>query len=160
MLYITVISGMLSALTTPKLGALSDRYGCRRLLVISSFGLLISEIITILVFKYPGAVSYKWLLLGAVFDGICGSFTYTMAITYAYTSDCTAPSNRAMAFGYFHACLFLGTALGLLAAAFLLSLTGSLISIFYVTLSIHTFFISFILLAVLESLSKRRRAAA
>lgn len=160
MLYITVIAGMLSAVTTPKLGALSDRYGRRRLLVISSFGLFISEIITILVFKYPGVVSYKWLRSGAVFDGMGGSFTCTMAITYAYASDCTAPPNRAVAFGYFQACLFLGTALGPLAAAFLLRFTGSLISIFYVTLGIHAFFISFIMLAVPESLSKKRRAAA
>jgi MFS family permease len=160
MLYITVIAGTLSAVTTPKLGALSDRYGRKRLLVISSFGLFLSEIITIIAFKYPDAVSYKWLLSGAVFDGICGSFTCTMAITYAYASDCTAPPKRAVAFGYFHACLFLGIALGPLAAALLLKFTGSLISIFYVTLGIHAFFISFILLVVPDSLSKKRLAAA
>ena len=159
-LYMMVIAGTLSAVTTPKLGALSDRYGRKRLLVISSFGLFASEIITILAFKYPESISYKWLLSGAVFDGICGSFTCGMALTYAYASDCTPPPKRAVVFGYFHACLFSGIALGPLAAAFLIKLSGSLITIFYVTLGIHAFYISFILLLVPDSLSKRRRTAA
>lgn len=155
-----IISGTLSAFTTPKLGALSDRYGRKRLLAVSSIGLFISEIITILAFKYPDAVSYKWLLAGAVFDGLCGSFTCTMAITYAYASDCTAPPKRAVAFGFFHGCLFLGIALGPLFAAFLIELSGSLITIFYCALAVHASFITFILFIVPDSLSKKRRAAA
>jgi MFS family permease len=159
-LYVMIIAGTLSAVTTPKLGALSDRYGRKRLLVISSLGLFISEIITILAFKYPDTISYKWLLAGAVFDGICGSFTCSMALTYAYASDCTPPPKRAVSFGYFHACLFSGIALGPLVAAFLIRVSGSLITIFYLTLGIHALFISFILLAVPESLSKKRQSAA
>ncbi|KIN07819.1 hypothetical protein OIDMADRAFT_107636 [Oidiodendron maius Zn] len=159
-LYLTIIAGTLSAVTTPKLGALSDRYGRKRLLVISSLGLFISEIVTILAFKYPDAISYKWLLGGAVFDGICGSFTCSMALTYAYASDVTPPPKRAVSFGYFHACLFSGIALGPLIAALLIKLTGSLITIFYATLGIHAFFISFIFLVVPESLSKKRQSEA
>lgn len=159
-LYTMVIAGTLSAITTPKLGALSDRYGRTKLLVISSIGLFISEIITILAFKYPETISYKWLLAGAVFDGICGSFTSTMTLMYAYASDCTPPPKRAVSFGYFHACLFSGIAVGPLAAAFVIRLSGTLITIFYVTLGIHACFMLFILFVVPESLTKKRQATA
>lgn len=144
----------------PKLGALSDRYGRKRLIVITSFGMFLTEIITIMAAKYPDAVHYKWLLLGALFDGICGSFTAGMALTHAYAADCTAPPKRAVAFGYFHACLFSGIAGGPLIAAFLIELTGELITIFYVALVVHTAFICYVLLVIPESLSKKKQVLA
>lgn len=159
-LYMTIIAGALSAVMSPKLGAMSDRYGRLKLLVISGFGGLLSEIITILAATYPETIHYNWLLTGAVFDGLCGSFTAGMALTHAYAADCTAPPKRAVAFGYFHACLFSGIAVGPLVAAFLFKRTGSLITIFYFALCIHIFFIIFILAVVPESLIKKRQLIA
>jgi MFS family permease len=156
-LYITIITGALSAIMSPKLGALSDRYGRLKLLVISGIGAFLAEIITILAATYPDTIHYNWLLLGAVFDGLCGSFTAGMALTHAYAADCTAPPKRAVAFGYFHACLFSGIAVGPLIAAFLVSWTGSLLVIFYFALFIHAFFVTFILSVVPESLVKKRQ---
>ncbi|CZR64024.1 related to tetracycline-efflux transporter [Phialocephala subalpina] len=159
-LYITVITGTLSAIMSPKLGALSDRYGRLRILCISSGGAFLGEIITVAAASYPERMSYNWLLLGAGLDGLCGSFTAGMAITHAYAADCTAPPKRAVAFGYFHACLFSGIAIGPLIAAFLVKITGSLISTFYFALTVHTFFILFVLFCVPESLTKKRQALA
>ena len=155
-----IIGGSLSAVMAPKLGALSDRYGRKRLIVITSFGMFLTEIITILAAKYPDSVHYQWLLVGATFDGICGSFTASMALTHAYAADCTAPPKRAMAFGYFHACLFTGIAIGPLVAALLIKLSGELLTIFYVALAVHTVFIFFILFVVPESLSRKRQILA
>ena len=118
------------------------------------------EIITILAANYPDTIKYQWILAGSVFDGLCGSFTTGMAITNAYAADCTAPPKRAVAFGYFHACLFGGTALGPLIAAFLVRITGKLITIFYTALGVHAFFVLFVLLIVPESLTKKRQLLA
>lgn len=159
-LYMTVIAGILSAIMAPKLGALSDRYGRIRLLIVTSMGGFLTEIITILAASYPDVIHYNWLLAGAMFDGICGSFTAGMAITHAYAADCTPPPKRAVAFGYFHACLFSGIAIGPLIAAFLVKVTGNLITIFYAALGVHTFFILFIVFFVPESLSKKRQLLA
>lgn len=145
---------------SPVLGACSDRNGRKKILAISSLGSFLTEIITILAGKYPDMVSYNWLLAGAVFDGLCGSFIVGMALTHAYAADCTAPPKRAVAFAYFHACLFAGIALGPLLAAALLRLTHSLLTVFYVALGIHTFFIFFILLVVPESLTQKRQDVA
>jgi MFS family permease len=159
-LYVTVITGSLSAVMSPKLGSLSDRFGRLKLLTITSFGGFLGEIIVIITATYSESVSYKWLLLGAVFDGLCGSFTAGMALTHAYATDCTPPAKRAVAFGYFHACLFSGIAVGPLVAAALVKWSGSLILPFYFALAIHTFFICFISLVVPESLIKKRQMVA
>jgi MFS family permease len=145
---------------SPKLGSLSDRYGRLKILVFASMGGFLGEGILILAAKFPETFNYNWLLLGAVFDGLGGSFTAGMALTHAYASDCTAPSQRAVAFGYFHACLFSGIAVGPLVAAALVRWTESLITPFYFALAIHTFFMCFILLVVPESLIKKRQMLA
>ena len=160
MLYLTVIPGILSAIMAPKLGALSDRYGRKPFMIISSSGLFLTEIITILVAKYPDSLHYRWLLAGAAFDGISGSFTVGMALTHAYAADCTSPPKRGVAFGYFHACLFTGIAFGPLIAAVLIEATHELLLVFYVALGIHTAFIFFVALAVPESLTKKRQLLA
>ncbi|KAI9050627.1 hypothetical protein LZ554_005786 [Drepanopeziza brunnea f. sp. 'monogermtubi'] len=156
-LYMTTITGALSAVVSPKLGAWSDRYGRLKFLTITSVGAFIGEIIVILAGTYPDTFSYHWILLGSVFDGICGSFNAGMALTHAYASDCTAPPKRAVAFGYFHACLFAGIASGPLIAALMVKRTGSIITPFYFALAIHAAFIAFILLVVPESLTKKRQ---
>ncbi|KAE9370812.1 MFS general substrate transporter [Stipitochalara longipes BDJ] len=157
---LTITGGALSAVMAPKLGALSDRFGRLRLLIITSFGGFLGEIITILAGTYPDTIHYRWLLVGAVFDGLCGSFTAGMALTHAYAADCTPPPKRAMAFGYFHACLFSGIAIGPLIAALLVRETGSIVTSFYFALAVHTLFIFYVILVVPESLSKKRQLLA
>jgi hypothetical protein len=159
-LLLTIIIGSLSAVMSPKIGALSDRNGRVKLLVITSLGGFMTEVITILAYKYPEAVHYKWLLAGAVFEGFCGSFTAGFAVTHAYAADCTPPAKRSVAFGYFHACLFSGIALGPMAVATILEYGGTLIIVFYIALGIHTFFMLFVLFVVPESLSKKRQIQA
>ncbi|KAA8569928.1 hypothetical protein EYC84_002267 [Monilinia fructicola] len=105
-LTITIVTGIISAIMSPVLGAWSDRNGRKKILAISSLGGFLTEVITILAGKYPDVVSYQWLLAGAVFDGLCGSFIAGMALTHAYAADCTAPPKRAVAFASFHAFLW------------------------------------------------------
>ncbi|KAI0132595.1 major facilitator superfamily domain-containing protein [Xylariales sp. AK1849] len=159
-LTLSVLTGALSGLTAPKLGSLSDRYGRTRLLTVASCGGILNEIITILAAKYPDVIDYRWLILGSFFDGITGSFTAGNILGSSYTSDCSPPSKRGVYIGYLHACLFTGFAIGPLLAGYFVKFTGTLLSIFYVALGCHIFFIFFILLITPESLSKKRQMLA
>ena len=51
LLYGNLCSGILSAITSPKLGALSDRYGRKPLMIFTTLGIFMGEILTILAAK-------------------------------------------------------------------------------------------------------------
>ncbi|KAI0409568.1 MFS general substrate transporter [Xylaria palmicola] len=159
-LVLSALAGGLSAFTAPKLGSLSDRYGRRRLLVIASCGGILNEIITILAAKYPDVVDFRFLILGSFFDGLSGSFTAVSVLGNSYVADCTPPSKRGVALGYLQACLFVGLAFGPILAGKFTVWTGSILSIFYVSLGCHVLVILCIWFFVPESLSKKRRITA
>ena len=159
-LYMGLIAGLLSAITSPRLGELSDRYGRRKIMAFAASGSLVAELLTIIIAKNPGTVSVNWILVGYAVDGLCGSFTAGMAVTNAYVSDCTAPSKRAVAFGYIHGCLFGGIALGPLISGFIVKATGNTLIIFYISLICHTIYCSWIGFVVPESLTKERQMQA
>lgn len=159
-LVLNVTIGILSALTAPKLGSLSDRYGRKRMMIICSMGGIMSEIITIIAAKYPETVNYQWLLLGGFFDGLTGSFIAGSVLSHSYTSDCTPPSKRGVAIGYLHSCLFTGLSIGPLLAGYLVEWTGSLLSIFYILLGCHISFVLFMAFVIPESLSRRQQLLA
>ncbi|MCJ1320493.1 hypothetical protein MMC15_005833 [Xylographa vitiligo] len=159
-LYAALISGSLAAITSPKLGALSDRHGRKKVIAFTTFGLLFSEIITIITASYPETFSYYWLLVGFGLDGLCGSFIAAMAITNAYAADCTEPSKQSVAFARFQGCLFTGIAIGPFIAGYIVKRTGDILSIFYIALGAHLLFLVFILFIVPESLTKERQLAA
>ena len=159
-LYGNLIGGILSAITSPKLGAISDRYGRKKVIALTTFGMLVSEIITIMAAKYPEMMSVNWMLLGYACDGLCGSFIVAMAVTNAYASDCTAPPQRNVTFAYIYGCLFTGIALGPLIAGYIIKATGQILTIFYIALGCHFLFMSFVLFVAPESLTKERQMAA
>lgn len=159
-LYVNLLSGVFSAIISPHLGSLSDRIGRKKVMVFASLGGFSAEIITIIVGQTDGGVSYYWLLLGALVDGLCGSFTSGIALAFAYATDCSSPERRNVAFGYFHGTLFTGIALGPILAGYLINLTGTVMVAFYLALGCNAFFLVFLLLAVPESLSKERQLLA
>lgn len=159
-LYGNLIAGLLSAMTTPKIGSLSDKYGRTRLLAFSMVGTLLSEVIFILAATFPVAVPVQWLFLGYFFDGLCGSFTAMTALTHAYSTDCTPPSKRNVVFGYFHGCLFTGIGVGPIIAGYIVKTSGQIITIFYIGLACHCFFFLLVLFIVPDSLSKETQLIA
>lgn len=160
LLWCTLIAGILSAITSPKLGALSDRYGRKKILVCTSVGTILGEIITICAASYPETFPVDLLMLGYALDGLTGSFIVAMAVSNAYATDCTPPASRNIAFGYFHGCLFTGIALGPIVAGYIAKPPGKIVYVFYILTGVHVFFIFFVALFVPESLSKKRQLAA
>ncbi|KAJ5388594.1 hypothetical protein N7509_011135 [Penicillium cosmopolitanum] len=159
-LYLNLITGIISALASPRLGHLSDRYGRTKLIALGATGAVLNEAITLILAKWPEYMSVKLLFIGAVFDGLGGSFTGAQALIHSYASDCTPPDRRSVAFGLFHGALFLGIAVGPTGAAFLIKQTGNTVIVFLIGLSFHITFVLSILLIVPESLSKKRQLAA
>lgn len=159
-LWMNLLSGVFSALVTPHFGALSDRIGRKPVILFATFGAFLGELITIIVGTNPDKLSVYWILVGYLADGICGSFTTSMALCFAYAADCTAPEQRNVAFGHFHANLFAGIAIGPIFAGALMKATNSIMSPFYFAVACHIFFILFTAFVVPESLSKERQTIA
>ncbi len=97
---------------SPVLGALSDRFGRRPVILISNFGLGLDYVVMAL------APSLNWLFLGRVISGITAA---SISTSYAYVADVTPPEARAGRFGLLGAAFgvgfVLGPALGGLAGA-------------------------------------------
>lgn len=159
-LYTNLIAGLLSAIASPKLGALSDRYGRTRIMALAILGMLSGDVITIFAATNPETFPVYWFLVGSALDGLCGSFTAAMALAHSYATDCTPPETRNVAFGYFHGCLFTGIALGPLIAGYVVKAAGSMVIVFYIGFACHLIFMSFLAFIIPESLSKTRQLAA
>ena len=157
MLVASLLTGIFSAIVAPILGAYSDRRGRLRVIALTSVGTVCGEVITITVARRSDILSVYWILLGFALEGLCGSFITGMAVSNAYASDCTPPTRRARAFALFHACLFTGIAFGPLISALVVEKTGDILNAFYIAIASHVSFISFMVLVVPESLSKRRQ---
>jgi DHA1 family tetracycline resistance protein-like MFS transporter len=92
---------------SPVLGALSDRFGRRPVILLSNFGLAADYVLMAL------APSLIWLFVGRVISGITSA---SISTAFAYISDLTPPDRRAAIFGKigaaFGAGFILGPALG------------------------------------------------
>lgn len=103
---------LMQFLAAPILGSLSDRFGRRKVILLSNFGLGLDYIVMAL------SPSLGWLFAGRVISGISSASVPT---AYAYISDVTPPEKRAGAFGLlgaaFGAGFIFGPALGGLLGA-------------------------------------------
>ncbi len=90
-------------LFAPLMGALSDRFGRRPVLLLAIGGLVLDYIL------YALAPSLAWLFAGRIIAGLCGA---SHVIANAYLADFTPPEGRARAFGLLGAALGLGFVLG------------------------------------------------
>ena len=89
--------------SSPIVGAISDRYGRRPVVLLSNFGLGLDYLVMAL------APSVSWLFLGRLVSGITSSSIPTAS---AYIADVTAPDQRAAKFGMLGAAFGLGFIIG------------------------------------------------
>ena len=157
-----VISGCLCAFSSPRLSALSDRYGRKKILAFTATGMLLGDVITLVVAWFPDHISVYVILLEFAFGGLAGTFVATMAVIQSYAADCTSPGERSTSFGRLHACTYAGAAAGpILGGLFIKYLGGGdLLSVFYLAAVCHGLFIIFVLTYIPESLSPERQALA
>ncbi len=88
---------------SPVLGAWSDRFGRRPVMLISCFGLSIDYVFMAL------APSLRWLLMGRIISGVT---TSNISTAFAYVTDVTKPEERAKPFGLVSAAFGLGFVIG------------------------------------------------
>jgi len=162
MLCANLLSGVLCAFTSPRLGALSDRYGRKVILAFTATGMLLGDIITIAAATFPDAIPAHWILLEFAIGGLAGSFVATMAVAQSYAADCTPPAHRSTVFGQLHGCMYIGSAVGpLLGGLFIRYIAaGYILSIFFVAFFCHAAFIAFVLFFLPESLTIEQQLAA
>lgn len=87
----------------PILGALSDRFGRRTILLASAFGAALDHLVVVF------APTVWWLLVGRM---LCGVTAASFPVANAYIADITPPEHRARGFGLLGAALGLGFVLG------------------------------------------------
>jgi DHA1 family tetracycline resistance protein-like MFS transporter len=97
-------------LCSPILGAWSDRFGRRPVILISCLGLGLDYILMAL------APSLNWLFLGRTISGIT---TSNVSTAFAYITDVTPPPERAKKFGMLGAAFGLGFVIGPAVGGFL-----------------------------------------
>jgi DHA1 family tetracycline resistance protein-like MFS transporter len=88
---------------SPMLGAWSDRYGRRPIILISCAGLGFDYILMAL------APTLGWLFVGRIISGIT---TSNISTAFAYVTDVTPPERRAKQFGFISAAFGLGFVIG------------------------------------------------
>ncbi len=88
---------------SPIMGALSDRFGRRRVILISCLGLGLDYILMAL------APNLIWLFIGRILSGITAA---SFATAGAYIADVTPPEKRAASYGLFGAAWGIGFVIG------------------------------------------------
>jgi DHA1 family tetracycline resistance protein-like MFS transporter len=94
---------LMQFLFSPLLGLLSDRYGRRRVILLSNFGLGLDYVVMAV------APTVRWLFVGRLLSGITSA---SLSTAYAYISDVTPADRRAKAFGMMGAAFGVGFVLG------------------------------------------------
>ncbi len=101
-LFVTVWA-MMQFIFSPILGALSDRFGRRRVILLSCTGLGLDYILMAM------APNLSWLFIGRVISGITAA---SFSAAAAYIADVTPPEKRAASYGMFGAAWGLGFVIG------------------------------------------------
>lgn len=101
--YFGLIWNLMQFLFLPVLGAWSDRFGRRPVILISCLGLGLDYIFMAL------APSLRWLFVGRLISGITAS---NVSTAFAYITDISAPADRAKRFGMLGAAFGVGFVVG------------------------------------------------
>jgi DHA1 family tetracycline resistance protein-like MFS transporter len=99
----SMVWALMQFIFSPIIGALSDRFGRRPMILLSNFGLGLDYILMAL------APTLGWLFVGRIISGITAASISTAS---AYIADVTPPDKRAAGFGMLGAAFGIGFVLG------------------------------------------------
>jgi DHA1 family tetracycline resistance protein-like MFS transporter len=143
-----VAYGLMQFLCAPLLGAVSDRFGRRPVLLISIAGLA-------LMFLVPALSASLWVILASRFIG--GATAASLAVANAYIADISPPEERAQSFGKVGAMFGIGFIVGPAAGGTLGAIDVHLPFFVAAALSAANFAYGWFVLP--ESLPRARRCA-
>ena len=143
---LTLAFGTMQFLCAPLLGALSDRYGRRPVLLVSIAALGLMYLLSAL-------VSSLWALLATRILG--GMFAANFSVASAYVADLSTPADRAKSFGLIGAAFGIGFIVGPMVGGLLGAVDIRLP--FYVAAAIATLNFLYGLLVLPESLPPAKR---
>lgn len=157
MVFANLISGVGCAISSPRIGRMSDRYGRKPLLAFTALGLLFGDVISMVAGLLPNKISVYWVLLEYGIGGLTGTFAASMAILQSYAADCTNGEARGTLFSQIHASMYLGVALGPAVGGLFIKYVGrgDMLSVLYAATICHAGFICFVILGIRESLQLR-----
>jgi DHA1 family tetracycline resistance protein-like MFS transporter len=133
---------------SPIFGSLSDRFGRRKVILVSNFGLAFDYVVMAL------APTWQWLFAGRVVSGITAS---SIPTAYAYIADVTPPEKRSASFGLVGGAFGVGFVLGPAMGGFLGQINPRLP--FWVSAGLSFANAMYGLFVLPESLAKDRRAS-
>ncbi|HEY0865737.1 MAG TPA: MFS transporter [Fimbriimonas sp.] len=107
------VFSLVQLVTSPFLGRISDRYGRRRVLLISTALSVVSYLI------YAHADSLEMMIFSRILSGIAAA---NIGVAFAYVADITTPQDRAKGLGLMGAAFGLGFILGPVTGGLLLEL--------------------------------------
>lgn len=134
---LTAVYSFFQLIASPILGRLSDRYGRKKLLVISQFGSAIGYLLLGLAGNLP------LLFLSRIIDGITGG---NISIAQAYIADVTTKENRAKGMGMMGAAFGLGFIFGPAIGGALSKISYSAPAYFATAVSLLTVFTTYFFL--------------
>ncbi|KAL1742863.1 major facilitator superfamily domain-containing protein [Schizophyllum fasciatum] len=168
--------GFLSALTTGWWGHFGERHGRTKVLALSLFGMLLTDIVFILVstsvFKAPvhdssffsfltsHTVSRALLLIVPLIEGALGGYATIQSQSSAYISDCTSAGSRSHIFSRFTGVFFLGVCFGPSIGGWVIRTTGDVTTVFWITASGSLLTVLLVGCVFPESLSLEQREKA
>ncbi|GAA5958654.1 hypothetical protein JCM3765_006709 [Sporobolomyces pararoseus] len=166
-LILTLLMGILSSLTTGWWGSYSDRKGRKPVLILAMLGTVLMDTVFLITVNFHDSVSYNFLLLGPILDGLLGGFSTAQATTNAYLSDVTLPGSRAKIFSLLAGLMFAGFALGPILSSLLIEYSSKFFGIkdptqvvlipFYIALISHSSYLIVLSFGLPESLSQSRK---
>ncbi|KAI9271443.1 major facilitator superfamily domain-containing protein [Sporodiniella umbellata] len=132
-------------------GSLSDRKGRRPVLVTSLIGSIFPYVALILTLRYFSVFDVYLIFISNIIRGLMAGESVLVATANAYLTDCTTPANRTLAFSYFSAVLFLGSATGPVFGSFIIKKTDSIFCLFYIIIAIQIALVMYTALFLTES---------
>ncbi|RUS18278.1 major facilitator superfamily domain-containing protein [Endogone sp. FLAS-F59071] len=149
---IQITTSVCVLLVTGYYGALSDRIGRKFVISITVLGSIFEMLLLILTQKYQDIVGIRLLFIAPVIRGLTGGFPTSFSASQAYISDCTQPSDRAVAFGRIAAMISVGGVIGPSLSSIILKTTGApIVTVFYLLFFVEILYFLFISFVIPES---------